>query len=209
MNFNFEPLKNNFDSIFRDNICSVSKHEEVLQVYLGDLSSDTVFSICGELENILKRKKFPKQLIKRSFFLALEVLQNQLLHGSKDENKRQYNFLVFTLDLENINIYACNLVKSEEVGALRERIQHVNQMLEEKSLRNLYMEQLTNNEFGTKGGGGLGFIKMALVTDQKIDFDFQSENAEYAFLNVKISLPRVNQDQLNNISLEEILNLLK
>lgn len=188
MNTNIQPLKANFDTIFSDNICNVSKHEEILQVYLGDLSSETVFCICSELENILKRKKFQKLLIKRSFFLTLEVIQNQLLHGSKDENKRQYNFLTCTLVGDQLSIYACNLVKKEEVGSLHERINHVNKLLEEKTLRNLYMEQLTNDKFGEKGGGGLGFIKMALVTGNKVEHEFHFENENYAFLSVKLNL---------------------
>lgn len=209
MNSTNELLKANFDSVFRDNICSVSKKEEVLQVYLGDLSSDTVFCICGELENILKRKKFPKLLIKRSFFLALEVIQNQLLHGTKDENKRQYNFFTCTLENNTLNIYACNLVTKEEVGALHERIKHVNQMLEQKTLRNLYMQQLTNDKFGEKGGGGLGFIKMALVTGSIVEHDFHFENEQYAFLSIKLGLPLISNDPLNDVSIEELLNLIK
>ena len=203
-----ETLKSNFDSVFRDNICSVSKEEEVLQVYLGGLRSETVFSICSELETTLKHKKIQKVQVKRSFFLALEVIQNQLLHGSKDEGKNQYNYFTCTFNSEGLNIYAANLVKKAEVGSLTERINHVNHLLEEKTLRELYMQQLTNNEFGEKGGGGLGFIKMALVTGRKIGFDFHFENSDYAFLAIKLCLPCHCKDHLNDVSIEELLRLI-
>ena len=208
MNSNTEALKINFDTSFRDNICNISKKEEVLQVYLGGLSGETVFSICSELETTLKRKKFPKVIIKRTFFLALEIIQNQLLHGSKDHDKKQYNYFICTSNEKDINIYASNLVKKEECVALTERINHINEMLIEKTLHSLYLEQLNNDKFSSKGGGGLGFIKMAMVTGNPVCYNFTGESPEFSFLDVHVHLSHANTDNLNNINFDEVLSLL-
>ena len=201
-------LELEFNTLFRDIVCG-RKNEEILQVYLGNLTSETVYSICGELESILKGKKFPKLTIKRTFFLALEIIQNQLLHGSKDELNQQHNYFICTINGDYINMYAGNLVKREEIGGLSERISHVNDLLLENALRNLYMEQLTNNKFSDKGGGGLGFIKMALVTGNTVQYNFFGESKDYSFLNIDVHLSHSSTESIVNINFDEVLSLLK
>jgi hypothetical protein len=205
---NLEKLNVDFNSLFRDLVCD-RKKEEILQVYLGGLTSETVFSICGELETILRRKKFPKLTIKRTFFLALEIIQNQLLHGSKDEENQQYNYFICTINADCINIYSGNLVMHEEIGSLSERINHVNELLLENTLRNLYMEQLTNDKFSNKGGGGLGFIKMAMVTGNTVQYNFFGESKDYSFLNIDVHLSHSSTESIVNINFDEVLSLLK
>lgn len=197
------------NSSFKKALFTGSKNEEIIQSYCGGLSTETVHGLCSELEKTLKRKKFPKLIVKRTFFLSLEVIQNQLLHGASDQSKLQYNYFIFTVNANDVQFHACNLVKNEECGSISERINHVNELLIEKNLQPHYLEQLNNDSFNSKGGGGLGFIKMALVTGNTINHEIVKGNSEYSFLNISLTLSHATLDNSNNINFDEILSLLK
>jgi Family of unknown function (DUF6272) len=198
-----------FDASFKHAFLQPLEKEEILQLYHGGLNSETIHCICNQLEKKLKQKKFQKLVIKRTFFLALEIIQNQLLHGSLDENKFQYNYFICTADEKKINLRACNLIKNDEIGSIKERIRHVNELLIEKKLQPFYLEQLNNENFSNKGGGGLGFIKMALVTGNTVEHEIIEGNEDYSFLNVSVALSHSSLDNSNNINFDEVLSLLK
>lgn len=202
-------VKNTFNFLFSKKVCTTSDKEELLQIYLGGIGSETVFSLCSELEKTLKAKKLPKLIIKRSFFLALEVVQNQLLHGSKNEEKEQKNYFIASLNENNVVIQAGNLVRNTELEVLTARIRKVNEKLVENALREVYLEQLTNEKFTKNGGGGLGFIKMAMVTGNTIDFDFTTLSEDYSVLNLSLSLSHTTTDNSNHINFEELFSLIR
>lgn len=197
------------NSSFKKALFTGSNNEEIIQAYCGGLNTETVHSLCSELEKTLKRNKFPKLIIKRTFFLSLEVIQNQLLHGSTDNGKLQYTYFICSVNENDICIHACNLIRNEECDPISERINHINELLIEKNLQAHYLEQLNNDSFNSKGGGGLGFIKMALVTGNTIGHEIVKGNSEYSFLSVCLKLSHATLDNTNNINFEEILSLLK
>ena len=120
-----------------------------------------------------------------------------MIHGSKDEKNTQHNYFILTVYGDQLNLYAVNLVKKFEVRDLSKRIDGVNKMIGDNNLRESYMKQLTNNQFSEKGGGGLGFLKMALVTEKPIAFEFISCSGKFVFFNMKIKFS-IAESSLNN-----------
>jgi hypothetical protein len=181
--------------------------ETILHVYDGGLNSASAIKTCGDLESRLIEKKLRKPIVKRCFFLALEIIQNQLLHGAKDNSDTQHNYFIASSHLDKINFHATNLVYHYEVVQLTERIKNVNAMLLNGTLREHYLEQLTNDKFSAKGGGGLGFIKMALVTEHPIEFQFQSCGKDFSFLILKIQSSITTTNQANSIRIEQLFSV--
>ena len=77
------------NSSFKKALFTGSNNEEIIQAYCGGLNTETVHSLCSELEKTLKRNKFPKLIIKRAFFLSLEVdRKSTRLNSSHSQQSR-------------------------------------------------------------------------------------------------------------------------
>ena len=55
-------------------------------------------------------------------------------------------------------------------------------------LKELYKRILNNDEFSSKGGGGLGFIEMARMSGQKLGYDFVKYDESYSFFILEIRI---------------------
>jgi hypothetical protein len=201
-----EGVEKQFELLYTQHFSKLKFSEEIIVAYDGVLNSTTVFKVCSDLENYLKEKKFPKLVIKRAFFLALEIVQNQLLHGSKDEKNTQHNYFICSLSGDQLNFYSVNLVKKLEEMELNKRVNSINKMIGDDKLRESYMQQLTNNQFSEKGGGGLGFLKMALVTEEPIAFKFIDCNDNFLFFNMKVKFSCTENSFKSDKNFHQLLN---
>ena len=80
-----------------------------------------------------------------------------------------------------------NFVSTKYVQFLRDRIEQLN-FLSVSELKELYKRVLNNDEFSSKGGGGLGFIEMARISGQKLGYDFINYNESYSFFVLEIHI---------------------
>jgi hypothetical protein len=74
----------------------------------------------------------------------------------------------------------CNPIQNEDIDKLKEHINNINN-LDKEGLRQLFRSTLTNGKFSSKGGAGLGFIEMAKVSGEKINFSFETIDDKYSY----------------------------
>jgi hypothetical protein len=81
-----------------------------------------------------------------------------------------------------------NYMFSRHVENLKSKMDKINGMTKEE-LKEYYKEILNNDEFSSKGGGGLGMIDIARKSGQKLNYQFVPIDSEYTFfcLNIKIA----------------------
>lgn len=73
-----------------------------------------------------------------------------------------------------------NPILKRDIEKLSGHINTINS-LDREGLRQLFRSTLTNGQFSAKGGAGLGFIEMAKVSGEKIEFSFKSIDEKFSY----------------------------
>ncbi|NJM17197.1 MAG: hypothetical protein HC896_19070 [Bacteroidales bacterium] len=89
--------------------------------------------------------------------------------------------------IDEFVITSGNPIRAKDVPVLQGRIDHINN-LDQGGLNTLYKNTITNGKFSSKGGAGLGFMEMAKLIDNKIDFFFTPIDANYSFFNLVLHI---------------------
>jgi len=154
---------------------------------LSDL--DLVNSISNGVEEMMIDTGDKKGTVKRMFSILVEGLQNIRLHGEKDVDGNQASFLIIAQDENEYLITLANLVFNSNKDAILDRLGEINSY-DEKQVKALYMEVLTNGIISNKGGAGLGFITMAMKSKNKLNFSVQEIDESLSCFSLEIKINR-------------------
>lgn len=166
------------------------QNRENIIVYKGHLT----FSTIGRLLTLLKSKMAEKGIkagtYKRILSVMIEILENVYKYSDQYQQIPfiSKNYLPnFSIQREE-NIYALrcsNPIRKKHIDKLRKKIDKINKT-NEKELRLLYRQTISNGEFTSKGGAGLGLIEMAKISGHKLEYHFESINEEFSLYSIKI-----------------------
>lgn len=175
---------------FANQIKGIQQTGELLLANNESLNTENISKLESEIESKILEKNIPKQAVKKIFFISVESLQNQLIHGQKDDSGTQHNFFILAHTNHSINIITANLISNQSVNKLETQLKKINGFEDAGSLKAYYLEHLENNELSEKGGAGLGFITIAMKSGNKIKAVFENINEKYSFFlsEVKINL---------------------
>lgn len=175
---------------FANQIKGIQQTGELLLANNESLNTENISKLESEIESKILEKNIPKQAVKKIFFISVESLQNQLIHGQKDDSGTQHNFFILAHTNHSINIITANLISNQSVNKLEAQLKKINGFEDAASLKAYYLEHLENNELSEKGGAGLGFITIAMKSGNKIKAVFENINEKYSFFlsEVKINL---------------------
>jgi mannose-6-phosphate isomerase class I len=124
----------------------------------------------------------------------VECLQNLYHHldarpnlEDGSENHKTAIFMIGKIENE-YSIITGNYMLTKNVENLKSKLIRINGMTKEE-LKEYYKEVLNNDEFSSKGGGGLGMIDIARKSGQKLNFQFVPVDNNFTFfsLNIKIA----------------------
>ena len=88
-----------FDLQFAKQVKIVTQDGQLILAYDGVLNNETISKLETEIESKILEKSFPKPVVKKVFFICVESLQNQLIHGHKDDKGSQHNFFMLANSL--------------------------------------------------------------------------------------------------------------
>ena len=179
-----------FDLQFAKQVKNVTQDGHLLLAYDGVLNNETISKLESEIEGKILDKNFPKPVVKKVFFICVESLQNQLIHGHKDDKGSQHNFFLLAHSDKAVTIISANLITTTSVEKVKGQIEKINSFEDPAALKAFYLEHLENNELSDKGGAGLGFITIAMKSGNKIIPLFETINDKYSLflLEIKINL---------------------
>jgi hypothetical protein len=129
-----------------------------------------------------------KGTVKRIFSILVEGLQNIRLHGEKDDGN-QASFIVIAYDEDSYYITTGNLILNSNVDKVESKLVQINS-LDERTLKEHYMEVLTNGIISNKGGAGLGFITMAMKSKNKLKYSFEQVSDELSCFTLSTAVSR-------------------
>ncbi|MCW3104516.1 MAG: hypothetical protein JWO09_2956 [Bacteroidetes bacterium] len=157
--------------------------KKAVVVHIGELDQDKVNSISNLVETQMENFGVSKSAVKKIFNIVIETLQNICLHGEKDNNGYQMTYFVIGRINNEFNIHSGNIITNQQAERLNRRLNSV-KSLNDTDLKKQYMDVLSNGELSSKGGAGLGFLTIALKSNNNMDFEFQMLNKEYSLFSL-------------------------
>ena len=158
--------------------------QKIIVSHVGELDQDKVNTISSMVETQMEHMGVSKSAIKKIFNIVIEALQNICLHGEKDNNGYQMTYFIIGKSNNEFTIYSGNIVTNNVAEDLNKRLNTV-KSLSDTELKKRYLDVLSNGELSAKGGAGLGFLTIALKSQNNIDFDFEMLNKEYSLFSLQ------------------------
>jgi hypothetical protein len=175
-----------------------SRKGDLVMTHEGEINSDLITRFLNGVESSLLQEGELSKLIRKVYNVLVEALQNLFHHleiPPKDyldtinlpENCR-YAFCTLVRESKGAYKITCgNFVSNKYTQFLRDRIEQLN-YLSTVELKELYKRILNNDEFSSKGGGGLGFIEMARISGHKLGYDFIKYDDRYSFFVLEVNI---------------------
>jgi hypothetical protein len=178
----FYDLEKNSDLLCMDltrRIRDKMMKERLMFVYRGVVTNENSVPLLMLLEKEMENSEFGFVGRKRLFMFVLESLQNVSRHSNKSQHA-DMSLVVYSKTGNGYTVTTGNVLPTSSINDLRLRLNEINN-LETKEIRNVYRQMLSNSEFSSKGGAGLGLIEMAKKTGNKLDFDFVEIDKEFSY----------------------------
>jgi len=163
--------------------------KKIVVSHFGEFTQDLVNSISNGMEEAMYEAGDRKGTVKRMFSILVEGLQNIRLHGEKDEDGNQASFLIIAQDSEEYLVTIGNLVLNSNRAGVEKRLVEINGY-DEKQVKSLYMDVLTDGIISNKGGAGLGFITMAMKSKNKLNYTIEEINDNLSCFSIEIKIDR-------------------
>lgn len=160
--------------------------------YQGPLSFSTIDWLLSEFKVAAQDHDLSFKTYKKMISVMIEALENISKYCdpklcNADLSSRFCPSFKISRNNSTIEMEASNPVRIGEVNPIRMRIDNVNSQTSD-ALRELYKSTITNGEFTSKGGAGLGFIEMAKTTGSKLEYAFESLTKDYSLYIFKVSM---------------------
>lgn len=153
--------------------------EHLIFVYRGVVTNENSVPLLMLLEKEMEDSEFGFVGRKRLFMFVLESLQNVSRHSTQKQHSNM-SMVVYSKTANGYTVTTGNVISTSDIAELKVRLSEINN-LETKEIRKVYRQMLSNAEFSSKGGAGLGLIEMAKKTGNKLDYDFVPLDDNYSY----------------------------
>lgn len=176
--------------VYRDQLrrsVDASEHVVVMLSYFGGMCSQSTDGLLKVFENSLVAAGEKRSFIKRFCALFIEVAQNICIHGARDSSGHTQSFMIIIKDQSHYKIMSGNLILTHDTERLNAKFNEIENLTQE-DLHRLYIETLSNDEFSTKGGAGLGLLTIARKSDGRFSHQIQTLDNQLAYLTIDIPI---------------------
>lgn len=159
--------------------------------YHGTLDISVLNSLLNKLKNNKEYKMLNKTTSKRVYSLVVECLENICKHSDPDLLRKPglASFVTVRSQNDNLVISAGNPITGSARVNIENRIIQVNNS-DESSLRKSYENIINGDLSGNDKCAGLGFIQMALLTGNKINWSFNPLSNGYLLFEIQLTLKK-------------------
>lgn len=169
------------------------ERHQIMLSFKGDITSELLTSILQIMESKLENLHEEPKVKKKVYNVLVECLQNLYHHmdeipldTTNGKNSRSAIFMIGKKD-GIYNIFTGNYILNENVERFKGKLDKVNAM-DKEQLKEYYKEILNNEEFSSKGGGGLGMIDIARKSGQKLNYTFRTVDEKFGFFTLNINI---------------------
>jgi len=164
--------------------------------YQGYLSYRITGELIEKLRDLSRELNLKKATYRKIVTLMVEIIENNYNYvNSLDQEvlkkSPQKPFFSFRRVGNHYKLKSGNPILREDAEKLKKRIEHINQLHYEE-LKELYKQTMAEGiyEKREKGGAGLGIMKMAKVSKNKINFELKNLQNDLYFYTIEISIPQ-------------------
>lgn len=170
---------------------------ETILSYQGPLTFNTIDWLLTRFKFAAQEREIDFRLYKKLISVMIEALENvtkyseQFLCDRDVESEFCPSFRI-NQNENYLELVTTNPVRNLEVASLKSRIDRVNNKSRDQ-LKELYKITITNGQFTSKGGAGLGFIEMAKTSGSNLEYTFKKVSDNYSIytFRVRFELPAV------------------
>jgi len=160
--------------------------------YSGHLDSESIDTLINAFKEEQEALGIEVKIFKKIITIMIESLENIYKYTRTIDNREKINIPkepIFNIKKEDGNyiIKAGNPIFNDDIPGIRKRIDYIKELDNDK-LKELYIDTIRNGRFSNQGGAGLGFIKIARVTNNKIDYKLEKLNKDLSFFTLYIIL---------------------
>ncbi len=148
--------------------------------YNGNFTDDLTGRILSLAETNMEVESENSKTRKKVYFIMVESLQNITRHQGSPEERLMDGFFSIHKFKTGYLITSGNIVENKDVPDLREKLDKVNSMDQDK-LKEYSKEILKSGGFSNKGGAGLGLIEMVRKSGNKLEYDFKKLDDKYSY----------------------------
>ena len=166
----------------------------VMVAYCGYMTEQVRAAVGETLKQKLTAEDIGTKTMRSVFAVFVEQMQNIIRYSAeqvrsdiKDEtSSSDMSVGILTIGRENkvFVVQSGNLVRQEDVHALRARLERV-QTMSKTELKSLYVEHLRRDTDGDSKGAGVGIVEMAWRASEPIEFDFSPVDEGHVFFALK------------------------
>ena len=150
--------------------------------YRGLFTSTVSDGLIEFAQSIFNVSGISKKTKKRAFYILVECVQNITRHQDIPDTDKPESDGIFLIQSsgEQFNISQGNMIQSQQIKALEDKLEEVNRM-ESEGLDAFYRSKLRETAVTNKGGAGLGLIEIARKSGNKIHYKFRSIDDQFSF----------------------------
>jgi hypothetical protein len=171
----------------------MEKHHVIIS-FKGEISQKLLISIGDLLKDKLSQKETSQQVVKKVFFIFIELGQNIYRYSSERDIVRQRQIgmgVLFIREFEtHFTVFTGNIVTPEEAEGITELCESINR-LEPDELRQRYKDQMKQPREDGQIGAGLGLISIVRKTGNPIEVNTTVMDETQTFLALSV---RVNKE---------------
>jgi len=164
--------------------------EHVVLYYHGPFNNQIISEMSQGLRHQLA---YTKQMGWKVFSIFVELVQNIYFYAKEYNiyNQNEPVGIVFVEESESaFEITAANFASIEALERIREKCEHINR-LDNTQLRSYKNELLMRaEEDPTYKGGNIGLVQIALLSQEKIDFQTKFQNNHTAFFSLTTTVKK-------------------
>jgi hypothetical protein len=166
---------------------------DIILSYQGIYNFEVIGHLLNSLKDETEKRDISVAQYKKILSVMIEALENVFKYNEFFENseylfpKHYPAFFLEKVD-QNYILSTGNPILNKDIPKLENHISHINS-LDKEGLRQMFRNTLTNGQFSSKGGAGLGFIEMAKVSGEKLKFNFDPIDDTFSYYSFNVSIP--------------------
>ena len=172
----------------------MEKSPEIIS-YNGYLSYQITGRLIEKLGELSDQLHLNKSTYRKIVTLMVEIIENNYNYVNRlDEGtlkaSNQKPFFSFLQSGDSFKLRSGNPILKEDAAALKQRIEHINHLHYEE-LKDLYKSTMAEGIYENKkrAGAGLGIMKMAKISKNKIHYHMEKINNNLYYYTIEIAIP--------------------
>jgi hypothetical protein len=173
----------------------MEQNREIIH-YHGYLSYQITGDLINQLSHLSENLNIKKSTYRKIVTLMVEIIENNYKYVDELDNEvlNQTNEKPYFLLKQEGNCFKLssgNPILREDADKLKNKIEHINQLTYDE-LKELYKGTMAEGIYENKKGAGLGIMKMAKITKNKINYSLARINDNLLYYTIEISIPSIN-----------------